>query len=81
MVRLLKQVMTDLLIEQSEQTVDSVFSRIAQLDKLRPLHEGLRLFLRHFLIGSKKSEKDPVLVERVELVDRLLSRGRTHVLL
>ena len=81
MVRLLKQIMNDLLLEQSESTVDAVFTRIATLDKLKQLHEGLRLFLRHFLIGSKKREKDPVLVERVELVDRILSRGRGHVLL
>lgn len=81
MVRLLKQIMSELLLEQPEQTVSAVFSRISHLDKLKQLHEGLRLFLRHFLIGVRKGDKDPALVDRVELVERLLSRGKTHVLL
>ena len=35
----------------------SVFSRIANLPKLSLLREGLKVFLRHFLLNKNKSEK------------------------
>ncbi|KAH3692820.1 hypothetical protein DPMN_194574 [Dreissena polymorpha] len=82
MVRLLKQIMTEILLDHPEAIVKDCFTRIAQLDKLKPLHEGLRLFLRHFLTRWKKAEpKNPLLLERIELVDTVLSRGKGHVLL
>jgi nucleolar MIF4G domain-containing protein 1 len=81
MVRLLKQLLTDLLLEQSQSEVEAAFTRIAQIDKLKPLNEGLRLFLRHFLVGKKSETKSVKLIERVDIVDHLLSRGKSQVLL
>jgi nucleolar MIF4G domain-containing protein 1 len=81
MVRLLKQLLTDLLLEQSQSEVEAAFTRIAQIDKLKPLNEGLRLFLRHFLVGKKSETKSAKLIERVDIVDHLLSRGKSQVLL
>ncbi|XP_052760287.1 nucleolar MIF4G domain-containing protein 1-like [Mya arenaria] len=82
MVRFMKHFMTELLLEHPDDNVKEVFTRIAHIDKLKPLHEGLKLFLKHFLVKGKKSEpKSPMLIERVEMVERILTRGKGHVLL
>ncbi|KAL4222707.1 Nucleolar MIF4G domain-containing protein 1 [Mactra antiquata] len=81
MVRLLKQLFTDLLLEQSLADVEAAFTRVAKIDKLKIMHEGLRLFLRHFLLGKNVKSKPEQLVERVDAVERILSRGRSQVLL
>ena len=82
MVRLLKQVLSDLLLEYPQSTTEAVFQRIAQLDKLKVLHEGLRLFLHHFILGKRKGDSDiATLKERVEIVDKIFSAGKSHMLL
>ena len=82
MVRLLKQVLSDLLLEHSQSTTEAVFQRIAQLNKLKMLHEGLRLFLHHFILGKRKEGTNiSVLKERVEMVDKIFSSGKTQMLL
>jgi len=83
MVRLLKQVLTEILTTHPDEEIREVFTRIAHIDKLRQLVEGLKLFLKHFLVGKKSSaEKNhQILVEKVDMVERILSRGKSHVLL
>ncbi|KAL3832507.1 hypothetical protein ACJMK2_024144 [Sinanodonta woodiana] len=83
MVHLLKQILTDLLLNYPDSIVEAVFQRIALLDKLRLLHEGLRLFMHHFLLRQKNKDgqKNPLLQERVEIADRILSNARTTMLL
>ena len=83
MVRLLKQLFTEILLEHPQEVVEAVFTRISQLDKLKTLHEGLKLFLQHFLIGRKKdeSQQNTKLLKRVEIVDRLLSSRKNSMLL
>lgn len=82
MIRLLKLVFSDLLLNHSQDLVEAAFSRIAMIDKFRALNDGLRLFLRHFLLGGKKNEvKNVRLAEMVEMVDTLLLKGRKTILL
>ena len=82
MVRLLKQVLSELLVDYPYNKTEAVFARIAPLVKLKKLHEGLKLFMHHFLIGKKKDGQDvnPVLRERVELVEEVLSTSKGHML-
>ena len=84
MVRLLKQVLSSLLLEYPHTITTSVFQRIAQLDKLKLLHEGLRLFLHHFILGKRKDGPDAniaILKERVEMIDKIFSSGKSQMLL
>ena len=85
MVRLLKQVLSSLLLEYPHTITTSVFQRIAQLDKLKLLHEGLRLFLHHFILGKRKDGVDAaniaILKERVEMIDKIFSSGKSQMLL
>ncbi|KAK3603642.1 hypothetical protein CHS0354_017359 [Potamilus streckersoni] len=83
MVHLLKQILTDLLLNYPDSVVEAVFHRIAVLNKLHLLHEGLRLFMHHFLLRQKHKDgqKNPHLKEKVEIADRILSTARTTMLL
>ena len=82
MVRLLKQVLTELLLEHPQSTSEAVFQRIAQLDKLKLLHEGLLLFLHHFILGKRKDDPNYAkLKEKIEVVDRIFSTRKGHMLL
>lgn len=78
MVRFLKQVLQETLLDYPDQVIQDVFSRIAPLTKLHLLHEGLKLFMRHFLLGKKsKQDQNKVLVERVSLAEKSLSAGQS----
>lgn len=78
MVRFLKQVLQEILLDNSDQVIQDVFCRIAPLTKLHLLHEGLKLFMRHFLIGKKtKQDQNKILLERVSLAEKALSSGQT----
>ena len=52
-VRLLKQILTALLTDFQVALVAEVFGRIAGLPKLEHLREGLRIFIKHFLLRGK----------------------------
>jgi nucleolar MIF4G domain-containing protein 1 len=78
MVRFLKQVLQEILLDYPDHVIQDVFSRIAPLTKLHLLHEGLKLFMRHFLLGKKsKQDQNKVLVERVSLAEKSLSAGQS----
>ncbi|TRY62892.1 hypothetical protein TCAL_00367 [Tigriopus californicus] len=64
-VKFLKLVLGALLGEDKE-VVKRTFSVVGGVSNLRTLREGLRLFLRHFLLKSKKDEK-----ERNELLSKI----------
>jgi nucleolar MIF4G domain-containing protein 1 len=57
MVRFLKQVLQEILLDYPDHVIQDVFSRIAPLTKLHLLHEGLKLFMRHFLLGKKSKNR------------------------
>ncbi|XP_076095221.1 nucleolar MIF4G domain-containing protein 1-like [Mytilus galloprovincialis] len=78
MVRFLKQVLQEILLDHPDHVMQEVFSRIAPLTKLHLLHEGLKLFMRHFLVGKKsKQEQNKLLIERVSLAEKALSAGHS----
>ncbi|XP_069109794.1 nucleolar MIF4G domain-containing protein 1-like [Argopecten irradians] len=83
MVRFMKQVLRGLLLEYPQDVTEACFMRIAPLNKLHMLHEGLKLFMQHFLLKKSSAEnKDfTLLKERVSLADRALSSSQSKMLL
>ncbi|XP_060067050.1 nucleolar MIF4G domain-containing protein 1-like [Ylistrum balloti] len=83
MVRFMKQVLRGLLLDYPDHVTEACFMRIAPLNKLHMLHEGLKLFMQHFLLKKSSSEvKDQALLkERVSLADRALSSSQSKMLL
>ncbi len=68
------------LLEQPEATVKEVFSRIASFPKLQVLREGLKLFMRHFLLkGSSQAGVAVTLEEQVTVAERALLSGETKM--
>ena len=65
MVHLLKQLLTP------SAAVEAAFQRIAKIDALHSLHDGLKLFLHHFVLGRKKKDNAAynLIQERVKLID------------
>lgn len=80
MLRFLKHLMQSVLLDYPEDVTKAMFERIAPLSKLQHLHEGLKLFMQHFLL--KKKAKDvadhPLLKERITLADKILSTSKTR---
>ncbi|OWF40014.1 nucleolar MIF4G domain-containing protein 1-like [Mizuhopecten yessoensis] len=83
MVRFMKQVFRGLLLDHPEDAIEACFMRIAPLTKLHMLHEGLKLFMQHFLLKKSSAEmKDYALLkDRVSLADRALSSSQSKMLL
>ncbi|KAI0224685.1 Nucleolar MIF4G domain-containing protein 1 [Lamellibrachia satsuma] len=54
-VRFMKRVLGRLLVDHPGNIVRATFERIAPLVKLRTLREGLRLFMRHFLLRKQST--------------------------
>lgn len=75
----MKQVLTKLLTDYPENIVEDAFLRIAPLQKLHVLHEGLKLFMHHFLI-IKNSDKPAIIKDRVKLAEKILSSQSNHLL-
>ncbi len=80
---LMRQVLTSLLVDQADYTVREVFSRIAPFPKLAMLREGLKLFIRHFLLRKKQKDisSGKLLKERAEMAERALSSADSSLML
>ncbi|XP_061195672.1 nucleolar MIF4G domain-containing protein 1-like [Saccostrea echinata] len=80
MLRFLKQLIQSVLLDNPEDVTKSVFQRIAPLSKLHHLHEGLKLFMQHFLLRKKsKDVRDtPLLRERIDMAVKVLSSSLHH---
>lgn len=78
---LMRTVLTLLLTEYEEYTVTEVFTRIAPFAKLHTLHEGLKLFMRHFVLRQKgKDEKTISLLKtRVEFAEKALNSSEAAI--
>ncbi|XP_033762079.1 nucleolar MIF4G domain-containing protein 1-like isoform X2 [Pecten maximus] len=83
MVRFMKHVLRGLLLDYPDDVTEACFMRIAPLNKLHMLHEGLRLFMQHFLLkkSSTESKDYTLLKERVSLAERALSSSQSKMLL
>ena len=78
----LRRAMTHLLVEIPENTTHEAFSRVAASPNLSLLREGLKLFMRHFLLGKAAKHKDSgALKSRVELAERALDSAQSAMLL
>ena len=57
--------------EHPSAAVEAAFQRIAKIDALHSLHDGLKLFLHHFVLGRKKKDNAAynLIQERVKLID------------
>ena len=66
-VSVLKSIFEQVLTNSSPQVVVEVFKKISSSDKLNLLRDGLKLFLKHFLLRKSAS-----LHERVQLAVKTL---------
>uniref|UniRef100_K1QBK5 Nucleolar MIF4G domain-containing protein 1 n=1 Tax=Magallana gigas TaxID=29159 RepID=K1QBK5_MAGGI len=82
MLRFLKHLMQSVLLDYPEDVTKAMFERIAPLTKLQHLHEGLKLFMQHFLLKKKAKDvaDNPLLKERIAIADKILSasKSRSH---
>ena len=61
-----------------DRTVIEVFSRISRFAKLKAYHDGLKIFMQHFILRKKgKSAASNELKIRVELAEKALNAGET----
>lgn len=76
MVRLVRQILLGILLNDDENVIVETFSRISKSEKLLALREGLQLFLHHFVLknveapsleGESEERNLRMLPERVEL--------------
>ncbi|MCJ8731206.1 hypothetical protein PDJAM_G00196640 [Pangasius djambal] len=65
-VKFLRQILSKLLQQTQEEDLVQIFSRISGIPKLGMLREGLKLFIRHFLLRSVQTE-GTLLAERAEV--------------
>ena len=82
----MKTVLYGLLTKYPDYTIQEVFSRIAPLQKLQVLREGLKLFMNHFLLRSKTKElKDTKLLEelkeKITIAENALGVGNANFML
>ncbi|XP_046363929.2 nucleolar MIF4G domain-containing protein 1-like [Haliotis rufescens] len=84
MVRFLKSLLMSLLMAADQDEMVAVFERIAPLHKLSHVQEGLKLFMRHFLLrGKGKADIEDLeeLPSRIKLAEKALSLGQSSMLL
>ncbi|KAI4872596.1 hypothetical protein NFI96_016485, partial [Prochilodus magdalenae] len=70
-VKFLRQVLSKLLQQLEPEDLVQIFGRISGIPKLEMLREGLKLFIRHFLLRSTQTqgaaEQTTLLTERAEV--------------
>ncbi len=84
MVRFLKSLLVSVLMSDDQKNMEAVFERIAPLDKLHHLQEGLKLFMKHFLQRGKGNVGDEDVAElkdRIKIAEKSLSLGQHSLLL
>ena len=71
-VKFLRMIFEAILTQDNEFIVNNVFEKISQLPKLATLREGIKIFMRHFILRGK-NKSDVLLTERIEMAERILS--------
>ncbi|XP_044281032.1 nucleolar MIF4G domain-containing protein 1 isoform X1 [Varanus komodoensis] len=75
-VHFLRQVLSVLLLKTDPEDLNHIFGKLANNPKLAMLHEGLKLFLTHFMLKNiqvnKSVEEATLLKERVEQITKTL---------
>ena len=70
-VQLLSHVLTTLLTKYEDYVVMEVFQRISVIKKLATLKEGLKIFMKHFLLRGKNANNE-LLQGRIEMAETVL---------
>ena len=73
LVRFIKQILTDLLNEPDKTLMTAPFLVVAAAPKLSVFRDGLRLFLRHFMLRKEDPAKTESLKVKIEAADAALS--------
>ncbi|KAL7880806.1 hypothetical protein SRHO_G00030600 [Serrasalmus rhombeus] len=75
-VKFLKQILSKLLQQTEPEDLVQVFGRISGIPKLEMLREGLKLFIRHFILRSAQTqgpaEQTTLLTERAEMATKAM---------
>ncbi|CAH1776366.1 unnamed protein product, partial [Owenia fusiformis] len=80
MVKFIKMVCTSLLLNYDNDVIEYTFKRIASQPNLHMLREGLRLFIRHFLVKSKAlAEQRADLESKVKVLEKALSSAEVKM--
>ena len=67
----MKTVLKTVLTSSNDDLITDLFARISGEKKLHMLSEGVRLFLRHFLLKGR--EDDEEFVRKVEVAEKALN--------
>lgn len=86
-VRLMKNTLSAILLDYEDHVTRESFSRIAPFEKLHMLREGLKLFMRHFILRAAKRDSKSVggddklelLTERIEMAEKALGSLDTQL--
>lgn len=84
-LRLVRQIMLGILLQDDENKCLQVFNRIAPSFKLKELKDSLRLFLHHFLLKGSEKTKAPgehlmLLEQRIKMAERMLDTSESRIL-
>ena len=73
-MRFYKSLLSSLLLDNSEEVVCSLFSRVAPLPHLKALRDELLVFMKHFLntSGSTPAESGVDISERIRVAERAM---------
>ncbi|KAL6491190.1 hypothetical protein MHYP_G00015350 [Metynnis hypsauchen] len=75
-VKFLKQILSKLLQQTEPEDLVQIFGRISGIPKLEMLREGLKLFIRHFLLRSAQTqgpaEQTTLLTKRAEMATKAM---------
>ncbi|KAG1656332.1 Nucleolar MIF4G domain-containing protein 1 [Nymphon striatum] len=66
LVRFLRQIFLSILLHDSETACQEVFQKVPPSPKFRMFREGLRLFIRHFVLRNKETLTSEDLVNKLE---------------
>ncbi|XP_048367432.1 nucleolar MIF4G domain-containing protein 1 isoform X2 [Sphaerodactylus townsendi] len=82
-VHFLRQALSTLFLKTDPEELCYIFGKLAENPKLGMLHEGLKLFLTHFLMkniqANKSASEATLLKERIELVNRTLKAKESRL--
>ncbi|KAH0627591.1 hypothetical protein JD844_003506 [Phrynosoma platyrhinos] len=82
-VHFLRQVLSALLLKTDPEDLNHIFGKLAENPKMGMLHEGLKLFLTHFLLKNvqahKSHEEASLLKQRIELVTKVLKAKESRL--
>ncbi|XP_054847108.1 nucleolar MIF4G domain-containing protein 1 [Eublepharis macularius] len=82
-VQFLRQALSTLFLKTDPEDLCCIFGKLADNPRLGMLHEGLKLFLTHFLLKNipvkKNAAEATLLKERIELVNRTLKAKESRL--